>query len=452
MPETVVRAFELPVQAVEAGGRDGWALLRECWSRATDLANWSALQLLRADQTRLAGMEKLPPAPRLSGKRLKGLYGLASETFGFTKPGSWWSGACISASSIVREVERKYLSERGNVLWRRCQAPVTYSYPHPWPVHSQAWKVATFEGGKPVVVACLPGGIVKFRLRGGPEFGRQLGLFRQVAGGSLPKLQLVVRQQGASNSCHRPTVWDGGRERRVMVKMVARLPVKERPGDRCLVLSTDPSAFWVAELDGRPAWVLNADHVRFGLAAHEAHLVRLQRLSQDCKAERRLCSNRDVYVARRLEKLCVKHARRMSSWLHESAAHLAGFACRSRVGEVFYLNRGRGFLPKFPWRRLHDLLADKLRAAGVSFFSESSAGAVPETEGGSRSEGPAEFDLKSEGREEDDRWIRVTKLRENAGRKVVASLRRSGSSPAVSKASATSPTRRGRSSKTPSSG
>jgi hypothetical protein len=49
--ETVVRAFELPVQSVEfADGRDGWAGLRACWHEATLLANWGVQQLLLAEE------------------------------------------------------------------------------------------------------------------------------------------------------------------------------------------------------------------------------------------------------------------------------------------------------------------------------------------------------------------------------------------------------------------
>jgi hypothetical protein len=437
--ETVVRAFELPVHRVEAEGRDGWVLIRECWRQATDLANWGVQTLLRADCVRLPGMDKLPPPPRVNGKRLKGLYGKASEDFDFKgqRGPSFWAGACISASSILKAVEDKYVAERLNVLWHRRQAPANYRYPHPWPVHSQAWKDAGFDaGGRPYVTCALPGGTATLRLRGGPEFGRQLSLFRQVVDGNLPKLQLVIRQQGASLSCHRPTMKDRGCACRVLVKIVARLPVTHRQGGRCLVLLTDPNSLWVAELDGRPAWVLNADHVRRAFNWLASWESRRQRLAQDRKAERRLKVGRLDQLNREGERCREKHRKRLHSWLHETAAHLAGFADRQKVGEVFYLDRDRGFMPAFPWSQLHALLADKIKALGINFYSESGAEGrtVPADEpepdkgkGGAMCPTP---DLQPS--QEDDKWLRVTRLREMAARKLLAARRRSGSHRVVS--------------------
>ena len=365
---TVVRAFELPLHHLEAGERDGWDLLRECWREGTCLANWGVQQLLRADVTRLPEMEKLPKMPLIKGVKLKGLYGLASESFAF-KTG-WWAGACNSASTILHTVEQKYRSERLNVLWHRKQDPTTYRYPYPWPVHARGWKEAGFEDGRPFVRLALPGGEVVLRLRGGPEFGLQLGRFRQVVAGNLPRLQLVIRQQGASLGCHRPTVKDRGKNCRVMVKMVAKLPAKEATGNRVLTLSTDPNAFWVAELDGRQAWVLNNDHMRRAFDWLAKYDAKRQRLAQDRKAERRMNRSHLADINEAQRRCGDKHARRMQSWLHETAAHLVGFCVRNHVGEVLYLDGERDFIPAFPWHRLKSLLSDKLTAAGIQLVTE----------------------------------------------------------------------------------
>jgi hypothetical protein len=427
-PESVIRAFELPVQSVEClDGKDGWALLCDCWREATRLANWGVLQLLRSDVTRTPDLGRLPKRPCLNGARLKGLYGLASETFGF-KAG-WWAGACISASTILRDVERKYAAERLDVIWRQRLKPTWYAHPYPWPVHAQGWKGCGFEdSGRPWVLATLPGGLARLRLRGGPEFGRQLALFRQVVRGELPRRALVIRQQGSSNSCHRPTVKAGGRPCRVMLKMVADVPVTPRPGGRALVLLTDPASFWVAELDGRRAWVLNADHVRRAVARHAEHLRRLQRMAEDAKAERRLTGHRDCRQLPRLGRLAHKDRNRLASFTHEAAAHLVGFAARQGVGEVFYLDRDRGFMPRFPWHELHRKLAEKCAAGGVVFYSESSlklSGADP-----LNFDSDPEADIDAA--EEDDKWTRIARLREMVVRRLTAARGRAGSHPAVS--------------------
>ena len=421
--ETVVRAFELPIHGVDAGGRDGWALLRECWEQSTALANWGVTQLLSADVMRLPDMAKLPARPQIKGPAHKGLYGLATDTLGL-KTG-FWAGACISASTILRDVERKYVQDRYAVLWLRNKAPCTYRYPYPWPVHAQSWIGAGYDdAGKPWVRVALPGGHVMLRLRGGPEFGRQLGLFRQVVSGELPKLQLVIRQQGTSLGCHRPTI--GKREPvRVMVKMVARLPKPPAKEGRTLVLLTDPASFWVAEIDNRQAWVLNNDYMRRGLAAHAEHQRRLQRMSEDAKSERRLGSNRTRQIQARLDRLCDKHHDRMQSWTHEAAAHLVKFCERQGVAEVLYLDRDKGFMPKFPWHQLLSKLVDKATMAGINVYTESGMGRLPESE-----DGDGGIDLAT--KEGDEKWLRITRLREWAAGKVLTARKRSASHPQVS--------------------
>lgn len=361
MSETVIRAFELPLRGCLA---ETWPLLRECWKHATELANWCVFTLASKDKP------DLPRHPGIKGRKLKGLYGLASETFKF-KTG-FWSGAAISASTICRDVERHYHRERNAVVRFHRQALRTYRYPYPFPVHAQSWKDAGFdEAGKPWIDVALPGGRVRLNLRGGPEFGRQLGHFRDVVNGKLPKLALSIREQPASPGCHRPTgehreAGGGSRQHsRVMVKMVAHLPVREKPGERVLTVCTDPNAFLVAEIDGRQAWVLNADHVRRLHAWLAVHEDRLARFAQDTKAERRLDSDRRRQLNESRERACEKHTRRMSSWLHETAAHLVGFAARQRVGCIEFFDKDQGFIERFPWYRLNQLLQDKCTQAGV---------------------------------------------------------------------------------------
>lgn len=429
MSDTIIRALELPLHGVEsptATPEQIWTCLRRSWLETADLANWCLRQLLARDVVRLPGMERLPPQPRW---QKGGLYALATKTLRLADSGSYWAGQSGSVAAIVKEVSDHWAQKRFAVLWLGKESPPVWRRPAPFPIRGQEWTGAGFdEGGRPWIEVNLPSGEyrkpikARLRLRGGREFGRQLALFRQIVEGSLPRKQLVIFPRPASNSCHRKRL--GGD--RVMVKMVACLPRPERRDGRTLVLLTDPAAFWVAELDGRQAWVLNNDHYK-SLVFHQQHLTRVQRLGQDRKAERRLGGHTD-YIQDRLELACRKHANRMSSWLHESAAHLAGFASRQGVGEVLHLDREKGFLPSFPWHRLHGLLADKLAALGIAFYSESSlrlSGEMAPDELGS-----VEADIRPT--EEDDKWARIAQLREQATGKLVQAKRRKGSHPAVS--------------------
>lgn len=317
-------------------------------------------------------------------------------TIGFTRKqypdNAFFEGAKGSAAYITNMVRDKYIKERRSVIWDRKAALSTYRMPYPWPVRSAEWKgiglsradwtkfVDTLHGkhrkefsameppadGKPWVVIVLPGGWAVLRLRGGPEFGRQMASFRQVVSGQLPKRQLFLRKHIVSGQSHRTGT--GGRDSgdRVMVKMVADMPVREPRSDRVLTLCVDPATFWVAELDGRTAWVANSDHVRRAMDWLGIHHDRLQRLRQDAKAERRLCVKKTRQWQASLDRCCLKHARRMSSWLHEMAAHVIGFCERQGVAELVYDDSKREGLPLFPWYKLKTLLGDKCAVAGIA--------------------------------------------------------------------------------------
>lgn len=402
--DKVIRAAELPVnRCLDMPWADFCKIVHACWAQSTALANWAVQQLARNDVVRTPGMTRMPPVPlcpcpkctrpKKRGKdrgkpRTQGIDLYAHLQDSDLRP--FWDGATVQASSILRESEARYRALRKQVVWERSALPPTFKYPHPLPVHAQAW-AARIESGKPVVEVALPGGRVSLELRGGPEFGRQLALFRQVAGGSAARKQLVIRGQMTSGSNGRRTIEDrdpGGGARkhlRILVKLVCEVEAAPRTADRVLTLCTDPAAFWVAELDGRRAWVLNADHikrthdwakVRGWLDAHEDML---DRMAQDSKAERRMKMGRLGQLREAREKRVRKHRSRMRSWMHEITSHLVGFAVRQRVGVVQYKDVDRGFIERFPWARLKGLLADKLAAVGIAI--ESASGTSAESEG-----------------------------------------------------------------------
>lgn len=367
----ISRAFSLPVQACDP--KEGWETIRECWRHATTFANWCVHVLATRDVIRLPGMESLPKMTPCDLYALA--FGRKKEKRGREDPGKvlpavsasyaggeFFGGAMTSASSIIHDVQSKYIRDRLAVIWLRKQALTTYRYPHPWPVYAQAWHKAWLDSDqRPHVEVALPGGRVVLRLRGGPEFARQMGQFRQIVQEDLPRKQLLICEHLVIGDSHRPAVKD----RRVMLKMVAAFPPRENAGHRTLNLFTTPEAFWVAELDGRQAWVLNSDHVRRVMDWKAIHTARLERLRQDAKAEVRMTGRRERAWQRSLGRVCLKMDRRMDSWLHESAAHLVSFAVRQRVGEVIYDDSCRDFIPSFPWYTLSQRLADKLAVESI---------------------------------------------------------------------------------------
>lgn len=383
------RASSLPVKScLNLSWAEFCARLHACWEQSTALADWAARELEIRDVVRMPGVEKLPAMPvipktRDGRKWLRGLYGLASVTFDFK--GGFWKGAAVCASSILRAVERKHRKERSMVIWNRSRSPARYRYPYPFPVHASCWDVE-FRAGRPVLTVKLPGGLVELELRGGPEFGRQLAELRRVASGDAKKCQMLITRQRASEGCHRRTTVErapGGGDRvhyRIMVKVITESLERQALGDRVLTLATDPAALWVAELDGRRAWALNADHVKRACDWQEAHRVRRQRWAEDTKAERRASGRKKAQFQASRDRCCDKHARRMKSWCQEAASHLAGFASRQKVGRVLYLDDDKGFLPGFPWHQLKTCLANALAGHGIALHCRSDGQKVSEEE------------------------------------------------------------------------
>jgi hypothetical protein len=337
-----------------------------------------------------------------------------------------------SGGTILDQVQNRYVQHRYDILWRRIRSPEHYADPAPWPIAGDMWHETRLdEAEKPCIRVTLPGGQVEIPMRGGPEFARQLDQFKKMIPlKKNPKecSQVVIYWRRCSNSAHRPTLTLHGVPGRVMVKMVADVTIAKPQGNRTMVLLTDPNAFWVADLDGRQAWVLNNDHWRRCVGQHQEHLCRLQRLREDAKAEKRI-SRQASEQQEKLAALCHKDHNRLASFTHEAAANVVNFAIRQKVGEIIYLDRDKGFIPQFPWRLLHDKLQAKCVVSGIDFYSETllSSGVSAKTVDDN---GTGSVDLQPSA--EDEKWLRIAHLKEMATKKVVAAKKRKKSHPAVS--------------------
>lgn len=393
----MIRCIALPVATTtafrdvpEVAWKDAMASLHQCWRESTDLANWAVQQCLRNDITRQPGDKKLaryPDWPTSGPKQLKGLYGLAAHTLDFSSPTSPWKGIAISASSLLRDVERKWRAVRFKVLWSGEMAPPVYRYPAPYPVHANCWTPHWDDG--PVAVLKLASGLkVAFRLRAGSEFRRQLGHWKELVRTGKHAQCMITRQRDGGS--HRRGTSERESGDRVRYRVMLRVPVEIKPREhddtRVLTLCTDPDALWVAELDGRRAWVMNADHVQRAMAWQHAHELRRQRWAEDTKAERRGYRPKMEQFQASRERMCSKHARRMDSWCHEITAHLARFARRQHVGEVVYDDLKTSFMPSFPWYKMRTLLAQKLEQEGIKLITAASGEVVDETPDTAREE------------------------------------------------------------------
>lgn len=337
---SVVRAITFPVASVVgAEWKDFMAALHQCWRKSTDLANWAITQSALIDRPRRDAAGKIEPLPYFD------LY-----TLGMTNRAFWdssaWQGSKGVAATVIRRAAKIYAKARLRI-WNGEQSLPTFRYPHPYLLRAADWAPLLVNNQSPAIKFNAAGRPWVVRLKGGNEFRRQLAGFRQIMDG-------VKRCEAA--------VFRKGREKHVMVKLVAHLPKRESEHVALIIVKTDPQAFLVAECDGRP-WILNGDHVRRWVNAHR---VFLQRIGEDTKHEKRWPAKmrRNINEARQLR--CQKHHDRIDTWLHQATAMLVNWCTRQRAANVVYDDDCRDFLPSFPWHDLKTKLAYKLEAAGIT--------------------------------------------------------------------------------------
>ena len=361
----VLRAVTFPVVGPEGST---WPELREAlaraWVASTSLANWALTELYRNDVVRLPGQEKMPTMPTVY------LYGLAGKRYA-----GWgdWAGCYASAQSLLHVTERKYREVRYAVVWTHSATLPTQRYPVPFPVHNQNWTASFDAGNRPLVVVALPGGRFTLRLKSGADMGRQLAALRQIVSGEATQGELALYRVRTGPAGHGNGVsesGDGGPRAvyRVMCKMVAWLPRKP-PGERThtLLLRTDPYALWVAELEGRQPWILNADVCRKWVAEH---LTYLQRIAEDTKFEKRWPAEKRAAINAAREVRCQKNHNRVTSYIQLASKLLAEYAARNKVATVIYDDERREYLPKFSWHRLKELLRYKLDERGIKLIAK----------------------------------------------------------------------------------
>src|SRR5690242_10967289 len=203
------RSISLPVQECLSHSWSEFAkMLHAAWRQSTDLANWASHILMRLDVVRLPGMTCLPNYENVD------LYALA---FGREKakaarspnkamlpvvqseyddPDGFWKGQKICAAALLRKVQRKYLQDRGKIVWRRDRRAPQFLYPYPFPVHKDAWLPFRSEKtGAPVVNLNLAGNRVSLRLRGGDEFRSALKIFDAIIAGDCSQQELSICSQ-----------------------------------------------------------------------------------------------------------------------------------------------------------------------------------------------------------------------------------------------------------------
>jgi hypothetical protein len=335
----VLRAVTIPVASpLDLSWDEFGKALRAQWALVTEACNWMVTELfVRDDKSRDSG--KLKPMPRVY------LYPETRRMFPLLPS--------TSCAGLEQAVQKKYRARRYEVVWTHKASLPTYRYPTPFPVPNQAWSVE-LEDKAAIVSARIGEERIRFRLRGGHQFRRQMAAVHQIVSGEAQQGQLDIYRQGTS----------------VMCKMVAWLPRgagKAADAEGTLFVRTDADALIVAlnAKDDR-LWVYHGDQVKRWSAEHRKML---DRLSDDSKAEHRPVPP----FSKRRQAAATKYSDRMKSATHQISAMIAGYARRRKFARVQYDDSLQSFCPGFPWFSLREKIATKCDEAGIEFHHVAAA-------------------------------------------------------------------------------
>ena len=365
------------------------------WRLSTDLANWMVAEMFRRDMVPV-GSRELPKFIMKGKDTPDGWYGYGHAREHYPDF-SGWDDAKNNLNIVLRAVERKYIQTRYDVLFRHAQALLTYRYPYPYPVGAPNWTPLLVDDFPAVRLSLPDTGNWTLRLKRSADLGRQLAGFRQLLQGQAIKGEAALYRKG----------------KHLMLKMVGwfpRQPVSERI--HACVLHTDPSAFLVAEIDGRSPWILNEDQLCRWKMAHEAYL---QRTGEDLKREKRMDrrQRQNLLQARHLREQ--KFDNRMNSSCQMLAAQVARFCQRQKVAYAVFDNHCQKYLPSFRWGQFEESLRNALDNVGVVLVERDT--------------------LKVTINEEEElKWHPLIEALSLAGKRMLASRKRVGGHPAVTAA------------------
>lgn len=339
----VMRAVEVAVASpVDSTWEELRAVLRDAWRDATRLANWAVQRMYAAEPAHDPEAKKVPKHP------LPYLYQEARVVAPAVDP--------ASTTSILQAVQRRYMARRMDIRRASISLP-TVRFPMPLPIHNQSWRLERDDGGRLMVSFRLGGARRRLYLRGGSEWRRQMAVIRQIESGELLAGELSIYQ--------RPYV--PGKNNPLMVKIAVwrAKKVNERRGETLYVRTGSPALWTYRVGDGEPRH-LYADHLDRWITTYEQWR---QRMAEDSKYEKRVPKSAQRGMQEARDRRARKHADRMNSFLHMSAAMLVGFARRNGVSRIEYDDTDRSRFASFPWAKMSLMVSQKAEESGIEFVS-----------------------------------------------------------------------------------
>jgi hypothetical protein len=361
------RVIRVPIRRVlDREWRDFAAEMQQSITHVTALANWYVRELIAADHVRMPIDSKLPPLGAVYR------YNEGRACFPDLAP--------QTVVCVMQSVLRRYLKRRYNVVWLRNEAPPSFRYDLPLPIHVQSWQPLRIEADR-AIRARIGVGWWTLILDRRHQFEGQLKHFDGLIHGECQPCELSIRA--------RP-------RKQFMAYIVAWTPKPAAAKDRTRIIHVRFAAdhFLLAESAGHEPWILNGDHVRRGEAMRkrvDRHREFLGRLSEDIKYEKRWPKARKQQILETLDRRCQKQHDRLTLWLHETSTALANFAIRQQALVVILDLEDHGYLQRWPKNRWVNLLEYKLAKYGITLSKATptaSVGVVSANAGDAREDEP----------------------------------------------------------------
>lgn len=350
--------------------------LKAAFGAARSIANWAYSKLLQSEPPRNPNAEKMPKKPAIY------LYGMREEC------PAWGSIPASLSNAVLKQVESDYSADRFE-LWLGKISQRSYRYPQPLPVPMQCWKLVKTADGYGARIGLGEGPIVlKMGLR-----EHQRKIVDMVYANQLLRAGIKIVEKRSHGRDTNDRENSGGQLFRSALRLEMsyyKPRLSREPGDSILNVRTGPEGLLTAIRDDEKLWFYHADHAKRLVSKHANHLVRLQRLSDDRKAERRKPNREKRSYLSMVDAVCETDRNRMTSLCHEVSASLVQFAVRQHVATIVYDDKDKSFCGSFPWAKLSTMIQQKAHAARIKVEMVSASGLVPKKKRGSLAKAKAQ--------------------------------------------------------------
>lgn len=349
-----VRATSIAVAPDDGDWEHLRGTLRSAFGAVRSLANWAYTKHLSFEPPRDPADTKMPKYPPVY------MYGIAKDEFPH-----WKSLPGALAGAVLNQVKADYAADRFE-LWLGKRSARSYRYPQPIPVPASCWQLVKTDDGFGARLNLGAGQVVlKLGLR-----DHQKKIIEMVWDNPLLRAGVKIAEKRSFGRDPNDRVNSGGQvfKSSLRLEMSYYSPRMSRePGDAILRVRTGPNGLLTAIRDDDDIWCYHADHAKRLVAKHHAHMARLQRLSDDRKAERRKPAREKRPYEAMVDHVCEKDRNRMKSLCHEVSASLVKFAQRQRIATIVYDDKDKSFCQSFPWKMLSTMVHQKARAVRIGF-------------------------------------------------------------------------------------